>query len=77
MNWEAQKEIWDQEIFDNAATKCDPSETRLILAEPPNGLPVLQTNCDQVVFEEYGFTSYYRGIGKSVLACPAPFQALC
>lgn len=66
VNWEAQKEIWDRELFDNgAAIKCDPAETRLILAEPPNGLPVLQTNCDQVVFEEYGFASYYRGIGPT------------
>ncbi|TWU76103.1 Actin- protein 6 [Metarhizium rileyi] len=66
VNWEAQKEIWDQELFDGAATtKCDPSETRLILTEAPNGLPALQTNCDQVVFEEYGFASYYRGIGSA------------
>lgn len=64
VNWEAQKEIWDHEFFDNGATlKCDPAETRLILSEQPNGLPVLQTNCDQIVFEEYGFSSYYRGIG--------------
>ncbi|RSM00807.1 hypothetical protein CEP52_008923 [Fusarium oligoseptatum] len=65
VNWEAQKEIWDRELFENATTKIDPAETRLILAEPPNGLPILQTNCDQIVFEEYGFTSYYRGIGPS------------
>ncbi|KAI9151421.1 actin family protein [Paramyrothecium foliicola] len=66
VNWEAQKEIWDHEFFDDgAALKCDPTETRLILAEPPNGLPALQTNCDQIVFEEYGFSSYYRGIGPT------------
>ncbi|GAB0136774.1 Actin- protein 6 [Epichloe bromicola] len=72
VNWEAQKDIWDQELLDNllAPASCDPAETRLILAEPPNGLPVLQTNCDQVVFEEYGFSSYYRGIGPS-------FNAYC
>jgi actin-related protein 6 len=64
VNWEAQKEIWDQELFgDKAQFKCDPSETRLMLTEQPNALPVLQTNCDQIVFEEYGFSSYYRGIG--------------
>ncbi|KAH7309805.1 actin family [Stachybotrys elegans] len=40
-------------------------ETRLILTEPPNGLPVLQANCDQMVFEEYGFASYYRGVADS------------
>ncbi|KAI6776032.1 hypothetical protein HG530_002790 [Fusarium avenaceum] len=65
VNWEAQKEIWDRELFENKACKFDPAETRLILAEAPNGLPILQTNCDQIVFEEYGFTSYYRGIGPS------------
>ena len=64
VNWEAQTEIWDQHLFDaKSPLKCDPAESRLLLAEPPNGLPVLQANCDQVVFEEYGFTSYYRGIG--------------
>lgn len=66
VNWEAQKEIWDHEFFDDKAPlSCDASQTRLILGEPPNGLPVLQANCDQIVFEEYGFSSYYRGIGKS------------
>lgn len=64
VNWEAQKEIWDRQFFDGKAPlKCDPGETRLVLAEPPNSLPTLQANCDQIVFEEYGFTSYYRGIG--------------
>ena len=64
VNWEAQKEIWDHEFFDDKAPqKCDPSETRLILAEQPNSLPALQNNCDQMVFEEYQFASYYRGTG--------------
>lgn len=65
VNWEAQKEIWDQELFEKLVPKCDdPADTRLILTEQPGGLPVLQTNCDQVVFEEYGFASYYRGVGE-------------
>lgn len=64
VNWEAQKEIWDREFFDDKApNKCNPSETRLILTEQPNSLPSLQTHCDQIVFEEYGFASYYRGVG--------------
>jgi actin-related protein 6 len=62
VNWEAQKEIWDREIFERE--EFEPKDARLILAEPPNGLPILQANCDQIVFEEYGFASYYRGIGK-------------
>ncbi|QUC16642.1 uncharacterized protein UV8b_00883 [Ustilaginoidea virens] len=65
VSWEAQKEIWDQELLGDGSAKRDPAEMRLILAEPPNGLPSLQSNCDQVVFEEYGFASYYRGVGPS------------
>ncbi|KAK3682205.1 actin family [Podospora appendiculata] len=66
VNWEVQKEIWEREFFDSKAPqKCDPSETRLILAEQPNSLPALQAHCDQMVYEEFGFASYYRGIGPS------------
>lgn len=64
VNWEAQKAIWDHEFFDDKAPqKCDPSETRLVLTEQSNSLPALQTNCDQMVFEEFQFASYYRGVG--------------
>lgn len=65
VNWEAQREIWDRELLDSKTSPqpCDPSETRLVLAEQPGALPALQANCDQMVFEEFGFASYYRGIG--------------
>ncbi|KAI0021722.1 actin-domain-containing protein [Xylariomycetidae sp. FL0641] len=66
VSWEAEKEIWEHEFLDDKAPqRCDPSETRLLLSEPSNSLPILQTNCDQMVFEEFGFASYYRGIGPS------------
>ncbi|KAH7020833.1 actin family [Microdochium trichocladiopsis] len=66
VSWEAQREIWDREFFDDTAPlRCDPAETRLILAEHAGNLPILQTNCDQMVFEEFGFMSYYRGSGAS------------
>ncbi|POS73833.1 actin [Diaporthe helianthi] len=66
VNWEAQKEVWDHEFLGNdAPLKCDPAETRLILTEQPNSIPALQTNCDQMVFEEFGFASYYRGIAPT------------
>ena len=65
VNWEAEKEIWEHEFFDNKAQlRCDPKDTGLVLTEAPNALPVLQTNCDQVIFEEFGFASYYRCVGK-------------
>lgn len=64
VNWEAQKEVWDHEFLARGAPlRCDPAETRLVLTEQPNALPALQANCDQMVFEEFGFASYYRGIG--------------
>ncbi|KAL1875732.1 hypothetical protein VTK73DRAFT_9853 [Phialemonium thermophilum] len=66
VNWEAEKAIWDHEFFDpGAPLPCDPTETRLVLTEPPNALPALQAHCDQMVFEEYGFASYYRGVGPA------------
>ena len=61
VNWEAEKEIWEHEFFNpKAKLYCDPKETGLILTEGPNALPQLQTNCDQVVFEEFGFKRYLR-----------------
>ncbi|KAK8078706.1 Actin-like protein arp-6 [Apiospora phragmitis] len=70
VSWEAQKEIWDRQFFDAGAPQgpCDPADTRLVLAEHSNALPVLQSNCDQMVFEEYGFASYYRANGPSLNA---------
>ncbi|PMD15001.1 Actin/actin-like protein [Hyaloscypha hepaticicola] len=61
VNWEAEKEIWEHEFFDSKVKRhCDPPETGLVLTEAPNALPALQTNCDQVVFEEFGFARYLR-----------------
>lgn len=78
VNWEAQKEIWDHEFFaKDAPLKCEPAETRLILTEQPNALPALQANCDQMVFEEFGFASYYRGIGTVPVALRAFSLSRC
>ncbi|EJT74707.1 actin-like protein arp-6 [Gaeumannomyces tritici R3-111a-1] len=67
VNWETQREIWDRELLDpkTSPRPCDPAEARLVLAEQPGALPALQANCDQMVFEEFGFASYYRGIGPA------------
>ena len=65
VNWEAEKEIWEHEFFDaKAPLHCDPTETGLLLTEAPNALPALQSNCDQVIFEEFQFASYYRCLGE-------------
>ncbi|KAI9802905.1 MAG: hypothetical protein M1825_002136 [Sarcosagium campestre] len=67
VNWDVEKEIWSNTFFDNnAPLKCDPHETNLILTEAPNALSALQLNCDQMVFEEFEFASYYRCVGPSL-----------
>lgn len=70
VDWNTEKEIWEQEFFDGKAPlHCDPTETGLILTEAPNALPALQTNCDQIIFEEFQFASYLR--------CPGMLPPFC
>ncbi|EWC44214.1 hypothetical protein DRE_06959 [Drechslerella stenobrocha 248] len=64
VNWESEKEIWDRILLDDdSPLKCDTKSTTLILTEAPNAPTPLQTNVDQMVFEEYEFGAYFR--------CPA------
>ncbi|KAL8810583.1 MAG: hypothetical protein Q9200_002453 [Gallowayella weberi] len=59
VNWEAEKAIWDSMfLVQKSKLHCDPRDTNLILTEAPNTPAALQSNCDQVVFEEYEFASY-------------------
>lgn len=70
VNWEAEKEIWEQAFFDEKTTRykearvTDPTETTLILTDTPNCLPALQKNTDEMVMEEWGFGGYTRIIGR-------------
>ncbi len=80
VNWEAQREIWDQTFFEEKATARNrplrigtPEETTLILTEAPNNLPVLQRNTDEMVMEEWGFGGYARCLGKR-WTCLRQFQ---
>lgn len=43
--------------------ECDPKETNLILTEAPNCPQALQSNCDQIIFEEFEFATYCRCLG--------------
>lgn len=68
VNWEAEKEIWDRTFLDSdSKLQCDPRETTLILTEAPNAPSALQSNCDQMVFEEYEFNAYYRCVGPTLI----------
>lgn len=67
VNWEAEREIWEHEFLDpKADLYCEPKDTGLILTEAPNTLPALQTNCDQIIFEDFGFARYLRCPGTEI-----------
>ncbi|KZS97377.1 actin-like protein Arp6 [Sistotremastrum niveocremeum HHB9708] len=57
-DWDAQKAVWDG-IFDKVLN-VEPSQTSLLITEPPFNLPNIQEQYDQLIFEEYEFESYYR-----------------
>ncbi|KAI8936857.1 hypothetical protein NX059_006094 [Plenodomus lindquistii] len=66
VNWEAEKAIWEHEFMAPGAReglKCDPKDTNLLLTERPNCPKELQKNCDEIVFEQFEFSSYYRCVG--------------
>ncbi|KAL8716856.1 MAG: hypothetical protein Q9225_005847 [Loekoesia sp. 1 TL-2023] len=74
VNWEAEKAIWDSSFLSpKSKLNCDPHDANLILTEAPNTPVALQTNTDQVVFEEYGFATYSRHIG----CCLPAKESLC
>ncbi|KIV81988.1 hypothetical protein PV11_04132 [Exophiala sideris] len=73
VSWEAQKEIWDQSFFDESTATTElliksPEDTTLIFSEPPNTMPALQKNADEIIMEEWGFGGYSRVIGPSLNA---------
>jgi len=68
VNWEAEKEIWDRTFLErDSPVHCDPHHTNLVLTEAPNAPLPLQNNCDQIVFEEYEFSSYLRCVGTTTI----------
>ncbi|KAJ5090459.1 Actin-like protein arp6 [Penicillium argentinense] len=75
VNWEAEREIWEQCFFEEKATArnrniriASPEETTLILTEAPNAMPALQRNTDEMVMEEWGFGGYLRCLGPTLNA---------
>lgn len=65
--WETEKPIWDY-AFDNLdGSEFDALLHSLILTETPFQLPQLSINTDQIVFEEYGFSQYYRCTPASLI----------
>lgn len=74
VNWEAEREIWEQSFFEEKVTTWNkntritsPEDTTLVLTEAPNAIPMLQRNTDEMVMEEWGFGGYVRCLGKEDL----------
>ncbi|KAF2280055.1 Actin/actin-like protein [Westerdykella ornata] len=67
VNWESEKAIWEHEFMNEGkgGLRCDPKETNLLLTEKPNCPKELQKNCDEIVFEQFEFASYYRSVGAT------------
>jgi actin-related protein 6 len=69
VNWESEKAIWERAFMSGgdgqkgAKLDCNPEDTNLILTEASNAPAALQRHADEMVFEEFGFASYYRTIG--------------
>ncbi|KAL4803929.1 actin family [Aspergillus unguis] len=74
VNWEAQKEIWENSFFDEKTVRAkelrvaEPEDTTIIFGEAPNALPALQKNADEIIMEEWGFGGYLRCVGPSLNA---------
>ncbi|KAF2133636.1 actin-domain-containing protein [Dothidotthia symphoricarpi CBS 119687] len=68
VGWEAQKGVWEREVLG----RCEPTETNLVLLEKPNCPRELQRNCDEIVFEQFGFAGYWRGVGPATNAFHNP-----
>jgi len=54
-------------VFSPAVMKVDPRECSLLVTEAPLNLPNVSTTYDQMVFEEYEFSSYYRCTSASLI----------
>ncbi|KAK8847430.1 actin-like protein ARP6 [Kwoniella newhampshirensis] len=59
VNWDAEKIIWDR-LFSPVVMNINPTETSLLVTEPYFNLPNIAETYDQMVFEEWEFSSYFR-----------------
>ncbi|KAJ3043539.1 Actin- protein 6, partial [Rhizophlyctis rosea] len=62
-NWELEREVWES-VF--RSLRCDPTQTTLLLTEPCFNLPNIQQTYDEIVFEEFEFSSYRRSTAPSL-----------
>jgi actin-related protein 6 len=66
VDWDAEKAVWDG-IFSDQVLGVDTTQACLLITEPYFNLPNLQEVYDQLVFEEYEFSSYHRCTPASLI----------
>ena len=71
-NWDLEKAVWDQVI---EAEEIDPTQSALIVTEPPLNMPHIVASYDQMIFEEYGFESCYRCLPGALFPYSAQAEA--
>ncbi|KAJ2869758.1 Actin- protein 6 [Coemansia asiatica] len=59
VHWDAELAVWDRALSDDVLG-CQPEETNLLLTEPVFNFRRIQRSMDEMVFEEYGFSSLLR-----------------
>ncbi|KIM40974.1 hypothetical protein M413DRAFT_72674 [Hebeloma cylindrosporum] len=66
VDWDAQKAVWDG-IFSDEVLGVDTTQSSLLITEPYFNLPNIQDVYDQMIFEEYEFSSYHRCTPASLI----------
>ncbi|KAF8157920.1 actin-related protein Arp6 [Crassisporium funariophilum] len=66
VDWDTQKAVWDG-IFSDEVLGVDTTESSLLITEPYFNLSNIQEVYDQLVFEEYEFSSYHRCTPASLI----------
>ncbi|KDR83036.1 hypothetical protein GALMADRAFT_58042 [Galerina marginata CBS 339.88] len=66
VDWDAEKAVWDG-VFSDQVLGVDTTETSLLITEPYFNLPNIQEVYDQLIFEEYEFSSYHRCTSASMV----------
>eukprot|EP00048_Salpingoeca_helianthica_P024616 m.33786 g.33786 ORF g.33786 m.33786 type:complete len:392 (+) comp9491_c0_seq2:1002-2177(+) len=59
VNMDVQRTVWNH-TFKQIAPDDDFSATSLVVTEPPFNFPSIQETMDEMVFEDFGFASYFR-----------------
>ncbi|CAA6672653.1 unnamed protein product [Spirodela intermedia] len=81
INTDLQREVWDRVL--RGLLHADPAHTSLLLVEPLFNIPSIQRATDELVFEDFGFQSFYVADSPSLVhlyeasRCPAIATAQC